>query len=338
MTHSDDFIGTLEDYLNVFDGATPLPERVSDGVHAALPRTRQVHARPGPLRTFPMLPNVTARSGLAAAALIVAVVGLGAVVLSNNRNEAVGGPAPVASPTPTSTPAASASPLVLLHNAPLETCPETDGECLVPGRYAFGAGWPGAMSVAVPAGWFDYHPGGGSAGFLVDRSDAGGGSGWGILMSKVGTVSRDPCDPEAGAYSAALVDTPGQLAAAMADWPGFEVSAPETITIGGRTGVQVEISSTLKYADCPTSVLWTTPNGTSMDAYPMISDVDVDGGYPAEYRIVDVDGSLIAIMTPGLTQTSPFEEQQGIARNPERHAADAVEMQAILDSIQTSSP
>ena len=336
MTRNDDFIGTLEDYLDVFDGATPLPERVSDAVHAALPRTRQVHARPGPLRMFPMLPNVTARSGLAAAALVVAVVGLGAVVLSNNRNEAVGGPAPIATPTPT--PAASASPLVLLFNAPLETCPETDGQCFVPGRYAFGAGWPGAMSIAVPEGWFDYQPGGGAASFLVDRSPAANSSGWGILMSKVGTVSRDPCDPEAGSYSAPLVDTPGQLAAAMADWPGFEVSAPETITVAGRAGVQVEISSTLKSADCPTSVLWTTPNGTSMDAYPMISEVDVEGGYPAEYRIVDVDGSLVVIMTPGLTQTSPFEEQQGIARDPNRHAADAVEMQAILDSIEMSSP
>jgi len=112
----------------------------------------------------------------------------------------------------------------------------------------------------------------------------------------------------------------------------------ETITIAGRTGVQVEISSTLKTADCPTSVLWTTPNGTSMDAYPMISDLDLEGGYPAKYDIVDVDGTLIAIMTPTLTQTSPFEEQQGIARDPERHAADAVEMQAILDSIEMSSP
>ena len=157
-------------------------------------------------------------------------------------------------------------------------------------------------------------------------------------MSKVGTVSRDPCDPEAGSYSAPLVDTPGQLAAAMADWPGFEVTSPETITIAGRTGVQVEISSTLKPADCPASVLWTTPNGTSMDAYPMITELDVEGGYPAEYRIVDVDGSLVAIRTPGLTQTSPFEEQQGIARDPDRHAADAVEMQAILDSIEMSSP
>ena len=336
MTRNDDFIATLEDYLNVFDGATPLPERVSDAVHAALPRTRQVHARPGPLRIFPMFPNVTARSGLAAAALVVAVVGLGAVVLSNNRNEAVGGPAPIASPTPT--PAASASPLVLLHNAPLETCPETTGECFVPGRYAFGAGWPGEMSIAVPEGWFDYGPGGGSTSFLVDRSPALDGSGWGILMSKVGTVSRDPCDPGAGTYSAPLVDTPGQLAAAMADWPGFEVTSPETITIAGRAGVQVEISSTLKTADCPTSVLWTTPNGTSMDAYPMISNLDLEGGYPSKYDIVDVDGTLIAIMTPSLTQTSPFEEGQGIARDPDRHAADAVEMQAILDSIEMSSP
>lgn len=283
-----------------------------------------------------MLPNVTARSGLAAAALVVAVVGLGAVVLSNNRNEAVGGPAPIATPTPT--PAATASPLVLLFNAPLETCPETDGECLAPGRYAFGAGWPGDMSVAVPEGWFDFHPGGGSASFLVDRSPAANGSGWGIVMSKVGTVSRNPCDPEASFYSAPLVDTPGKLAAAMADWPGFEVSSPEAITIAGRAGVQLEISSTLKTADCRSPVLWITPNGTSMDAYPMITDQDVAGGYPAEYRIVDVDGSLVAIMTPGLTQTSPFEEQQGIARDPDRHAADAVEMQAILDSIEISSP
>ena len=70
----------------------------------------------------------------------------------------------------------------------------------------------------------------------------------------------------------------------------------------------------------------------------MITEQDLEGGNPAKYLIVDIEGDLVAINTPGLTQTSPFEEAQGIARDPNRHAADAVELQAIIDSIEVSSP
>ena len=42
MNRDDDFIGRLEDYLESFDGVTPLPARVRDAIHADLPRTRQV--------------------------------------------------------------------------------------------------------------------------------------------------------------------------------------------------------------------------------------------------------------------------------------------------------
>ena len=104
MSHNDDFIGQLEDYLEAFDGVTPLPDRVRDAIRAELPSARQVQPRPGLMRVFTMLSNASAgaRLGLAAAAVVVAVV-LGAAFLNNNQRGGVVGGAP--SPTPTATPA-----------------------------------------------------------------------------------------------------------------------------------------------------------------------------------------------------------------------------------------
>ena len=96
MSHDDRFIGQLEDYLEEFDGVTPLPDRVRDAIRAELPSARQVRPKPGLRRMFTMLSfaSAGARVGLAAAAIIVAVV-LGAAFLYSNRNvEGVGAPAP----------------------------------------------------------------------------------------------------------------------------------------------------------------------------------------------------------------------------------------------------
>src|SRR3954468_17742574 len=97
---TDKFIGHLEDYLDAFDGVTPLPDRVRDAIRAELPSARQVHPRPGLERIFTMLSNTSAvaRLGLAAAAIVVAVV-LGGAVLNNGPRGAVGG-----APTPTIAP------------------------------------------------------------------------------------------------------------------------------------------------------------------------------------------------------------------------------------------
>src|SRR5438093_11570020 len=119
MTTDDDFIGKLEDYLESFDGETPLPGRVRDVVDAELPSTRQVRPRPGLLRSLTMSSTTStiARWGVLAACLVVAVA-LGSAILLPGRGGGPGAapsltPAPstVLAPSPVSTPLAlDASP------------------------------------------------------------------------------------------------------------------------------------------------------------------------------------------------------------------------------------
>ena len=84
MNRDDEFIGRLEDYLESFDGVTPLPDRVRDAIHADLPRTRQVRPARGTGRMLDMISRASARArwGLVAAVVVAAVV-LGAAVINN---------------------------------------------------------------------------------------------------------------------------------------------------------------------------------------------------------------------------------------------------------------
>jgi hypothetical protein len=342
MRDNDHFIDLLEDYLESFDGVTPLPERVSGSVHAELPRTRQAHARPGPARMFTMLPNVSTRSGIAVATLVVAAVGLGAVLLNNDNSNGVGAPTPAANATHTPAPSPTAQALYSLENAPREACSDVMPDCIEPGTYILGPDWPGTISFTVPEGWYNPDPAPGIEALLVDRSpDAPASSGWGVwfLMVDTASVSRDPCDSDAGLYPTADVETADELAAAMTNWPGFDVTPSEAITIDGISGIRVRVTSTKGTEECPASVLLLTTNGaqgTQIPAYPMINDAGVP--YPADFRIFEINETLVAIRTMGIVQSSPFEESIGIARDPDRHAEDQVELAAILDSIRIEPP
>ena len=58
---------------------------------------------------------------------------------------------------------------------------------------------------------------------------------------------------------------------------------------------------------------------------------------PGTFRILDIDGTVVAIRTTDFADPSPHELTQGVEPEPTRHAADQVEMQGILDSIQIGS-
>ena len=86
MNRDDDFIGRLEDYLETFDGVTPLPDRVRDAVRAELPRTRQVRPARGPERMLDMISRASTRARWGwRLAVVVAAVVLGAAVINNGR-------------------------------------------------------------------------------------------------------------------------------------------------------------------------------------------------------------------------------------------------------------
>lgn len=202
-----------------------------------------------------MLSNTSnpARWGLAAAAIVVAVV-VGGAFLANNGNKQTVIAAPAASPSPTVTPPATPAPTATALGTVTQTvaCPIGGGAgCLKPGTYTLNAAdWPATVTLDVPEGWWSYHPGTEVDGVLVD-SDAPDGSGWGIQFMTVGDVSRDPCRGSAGTFGSTEVDSPEELAAAMASWPGFETTTPQPITIDGADGVLVDLTSTLTDRDCP---------------------------------------------------------------------------------------
>jgi hypothetical protein len=282
----------------------------------------------------------TARLGVAAAAVVAAVV-LGAAFLNGSRDDLVGGPAPAATATapPTATPTATPTAAPTARSitlAPIEACyPEAKRQdCLVAGTYTLtGTTWPAEVSLGVPAGWFSWSPGDGYEGVLVDSGpDAPDGSGWGLVFSVIGSVSRDPCNDGSGRYAPEEVDTAVELAAAIAAWPGFESSEPAEVTVDGTSGLLVEVTSSRTEAECPTQAIWLTPGLQPVDAYPMVGAADARRA--VTFRILEVGDGLLAIRTTEFGDPSPFEVSQGVAADPDRHAADLVELQAIVDSIR----
>lgn len=267
--------------------------------------------------------------GIAAAMIIFAIV-VGATFMNrSNDQHAVGAPAA----SPSTGPAASPE-LQTLVNAPTASCPGiTDRPaCLEPGTYQLGstALWPAIVTLEVPENWWYYEGGTGHAGVLVQTEDALNGSGWGVVFNTVGSVAVDPCDTTAGMFNTD-VHTPRDLYEVINGWPGFDASEPEPIS-SGYDGVKFTLTSRKTTAECPASVMWTTANSSVVDAYPLVNVQD--RSHEVEFRVFDFDGELLVVMATNFPETSPFEEENGIPFDPERHVEHQVEMDAILDSIE----
>ena len=189
----------------------------------------------------------------------------------------------------------------------------------------------------MPAGWFQWLPFSDYEGVLVDASpEAPQGSGWGLMFDGVGAVSKDPCDPAKGTLAPTETSTVDGLVAAMRAWPGFESTTPAPISVSGFDGQLVELKAGTAVKGCDAPELWTTPMGAPLDAYPLIAG-GVTTTLPAQFRILDVNGTLLVIRTTDFPDTSPNEREQGIAADPTRHAADQVELHQILDSIRINA-
>ena len=230
MNRDDDFIGRLEDYLEFFDGATPLPEGVRDAVHADLPRTRQVSPDLGTGRMLDMISRVSTRArwGLVAAAMVGAIV-VGAAVFNDRgaspgiaRTQATPSPVPTSTSTPTAQPT-----LTPLSAAPAAACvPGGPLDCTRAGTYRLSAPtWPALITLDVPAGWFLWQPAVDWEGMLVGGGrDAPSGSGWGLMFIANGAISKDPCHPAKGTFDRRQTATVDGVVTAMRSWPGFKAT------------------------------------------------------------------------------------------------------------------
>jgi hypothetical protein len=340
MIRDDQFIGRLEDYLDAFDGATPLPDRVRDAVHEALPSVHQVRRSPVPLWRLGGAGDRSIAAGwaLIAAALIVAI-GAGTILNFNRLFEPAATPSPTVSPAPSASAIATVPPVApgtLLNDGLYRSCGRggQPAACLTAGTYVLGNGLLGTtVTVVVPTGWFEWDPGTGTQGLLVHRSlDGSEASGWGVIFSSIGSVSRDPCNLAKGTVPADQTKTVDGLIGAMARWPGFHVGRSKPVVIGGVQGQQVQVTATPTQATCANATTWTTPQGTPVDGYPMVAERP--DAYPAQFIVLDVNGELLVLRSTDFPQPSPLEVSQGRPADPGRHRTDQATLHEILDSIR----
>jgi hypothetical protein len=286
----------------------------------------------------------TALACLVLTAALLTACGAGAASSRPGATTAPGAaasqPAPTvaATTTPTrvtATPATASVPS--LRSAAQVRCTENSdsADCVAPGTYRLDESIPpGTVTLDVPGGWFEWDPGGGTEGLLVNGGrDAPDGSGWGILLSPLAGLSVDPCDPSKGETSASRLGTPEKVAAIMAGWPGFHpTAAPQTARVGGIDGRMVELTYTGQPGTCAGARLWTTTDGSGVDGYPMIGG---SATRPTQFYVLDTGGGqLLVIRTSSYPQQSPFEEEQGVSGQRTRHALDQVALRGILDSIR----
>jgi hypothetical protein len=336
MTSDDRFIGQLEVYLDRFDGETPLPDQVRAEIHAALPRTRQVSARPpGSWAAFLSGVSAGSRWGLAAAGLVLAI-GIGTALVAGNRDHGVAGTqAPLTPPAIPSAIPSFPSSATSLRAAPIGPCVivRAGFDCTAAGTYRLDPDVvPVPAAIDVPRGWLEWDVGPGTAGVLVDSGrDAPSGSGWGVLFSSFGRIRVDPCDPAAGFVGNDTINTAAEVVQVMQRWPGFQVSTPQPISMGGYSGLLVEVTSSRRIGECPTAMVWETGAGGAVDGYPMAGQLT---SRPAQFRILEIGGYLLIIRTTDFPQESPFEDSSGVAQDPTRHAADQRALRTILDSLR----
>jgi hypothetical protein len=341
MTAERDVTRIVRSWLE--GGVTALPDRVLDRVLDDLPATPQHRSTWSVRRTHRM--NAAPKLAIGTAA-VIAVLVAGINLLPRDAG-GVGGPAlvsprPSAPPTstPTTAPPPSSAPIVSLDAAPLEKCESTNAvRCIVAGTYRLSStsSWGGQIAMDVPKGWFSWHPALDFEGVLVDSGpDAPGGSGWGLMFINADLVSVDPCDPTQGTIGFEAGRTVDGVVSALSRWAGFQASEPLPTTVGTYDAQLVELTSTRTVEDCPDAELWRTKDGTALDGYSIIDERP--GTYRVQFRIMKFKGRILVIRTTDYSKASPFEVDEGVAKDPGRHTTDQVELHQILDSIQLMNP
>lgn len=239
--------------------------------------------------------NNIVRLGIAAVVVALAIIVAVKVLPGSN----VGNPnaTPSTIPTPTLAPTSSLRPF-----------PADQRGVLDPGTYVAGDPFSLRVTFTLPAGWR------GSIGgpYLVDLgwADKPGG----ISFSIFDKLSADPCHAEQGYLDPPLGPSVDDLATALANMPGIQVTDVSALTVDGYSGKQLTMSAPDSFASCTFSsfdgyVIWQLPLGKTLS---------MSAGERNRVWILDVAGTRLVILVsdePGYTD------------------AQRAELQAIFDSI-----
>jgi hypothetical protein len=301
MTTERETLHTIGLWLE--EGRTRLPDRVLDAVLDQLPATPQ--RRPArPARRIPAM-SALAKFEIAAAAVLVAIVGLFFLRGSGAREVGNVPPAAVVSPSPSKV-ASSGLPVAPDHG-PID-----------PGRYE--VPWPtgGLMTLVVPEGWTANAPrmikNGNTPTEVVLAAYLPGG------RYEVTDVYADACrsDGTLEPVGATLDD----LVAALDAQEGTDV-VTTTFTTGSTVGRRMEIRETpgldrseCRYGSTGALPIWANEIGASRFTL-------APGGFWAVAYAFDVDGSRVVL-------AATF--------GPEATDEDVAEVDAIVESLEFMSP
>lgn len=225
-------------------------------------------------RRFPIMNNSIVRLGIAAAAVVLAVI-VGINLLPGGNT---GGP------DATPSPSAQSSPVSL----PFTTVPKA----LEAGRYRLlGGTWaPIDLTLTVPAGWNQDGLG------VLKNPDSD--TGLSLQAWVVTQVYTDTCAAEGQLVP--IGPSVDDLVNALEALGGAEVSPPVESMVGGSPAKRVDISfsETMNLGDCrvPALQVW-------KDAEDENYNAGVPGSSQSIY-VLDADGQTVAIVTGGTTTTA----------------------------------
>jgi hypothetical protein len=265
MNTDDRFIQQLESYLDDYEGATPLPERVRDAVRASLPRTKQTGAVRGPVRYLSMTLTKVGPVALAAAAGLLAIAA--GIYLFGGRD--VGGPDATPSSDPSATESSdSTSPSARAGCAETETRVSGFSATLLEidwcSARAGGVNVPVPFTIEAPPAWLDEVHGDLESLWL---RPAGGGA---ILFAVFPTtLSVDE-----------LVDD-------IRGREGYALSNEGTAGVGGAEGVVFDLTLAEGASSGSTEPLFETPS------LPWL----LTAGNVHRVWVVDRDGEVMLIAT-----------------------------------------
>ncbi len=266
------------------EGVTQLPDRVLDLVLDQVPATPQ--RRAGWLaRRFPIMNSNIVRFGVAAAAVVLAVV-LGIRFIGPN----------VGSETePTATPSQSTAP-----SAATDFGAHPDLTALTPGSYVFTHVEPLRVSFTVPSGWEK-----GAIDWVVWSEEDTKAR---LAVMSVDNLYVDPCRPDSGLRDPVVGPTVDDLATALGSVQGVTFSPPADVTVAGFAGKYLEYVPPDTFGECGAEpLLWSVNGGTD--------DQDAPAGDRAvRLWILDVDGTrlIITASPPAGLPASRLAELQAI--------------------------
>lgn len=236
-------------------------DRVLGAVFDQVPTTPQRSAS-WLARRFPFMNSNIARYGIAAAAVVLAIIiGINFLPGPNVGSD----PEPTASPTPTQS--AGGSPTVLpLAEQPLDA-----------GTYSLGTSFPVGITFEVGEGWRSCSVGEGDQGICLP-----GETGVGVAFLIIDNVVADACDSSRQLLDPPVGPSVDDLVAAISSLDGFVATAATDVTVDGFQGKQFTVTAPEIEGCGATWVVAERING-------------VGPGEANEMRILDVDGVRVVI-------------------------------------------